>query len=79
MLKTLASLGLIAALAFAPRVALAEMKPSPALADTAAATKAHHYRHKSTGSYRSEMRRRSNMSKEHARASAEHVRQMRQQ
>jgi hypothetical protein len=62
----------------APLVALAEMRPSPALTDTAS-QRAYHHQQKPTGSYKSEMRRRSNMSKEHARASADRIRKMRQQ
>ena len=75
MLKTLASTGLIAAMALAPLLALAAA-PSPALAETNS-SKAYHHHHKPTGSFRSEMNRRSSMSKTHARASAEHMRQMR--
>jgi len=53
--------------------ALAEMKPSPDPSASAATTTRH------TGSYRSEMRKRRNLSKERARASAEHMRTMRSQ
>ena len=44
------------------------------------ATAKHHYAaHEPTGSYRSEMRKRHNSSRERARAGAEHRRTMRQQ
>ena len=72
MLKTLASIGLGAALALTPLVALAQNAP-PAPATH------HHSAHKPTGSYRSQMRARHNSSKERASAGAEHVRMMRPQ
>jgi hypothetical protein len=56
------------------------LTPLAALAQKAAPAKQHHYTaHKPTGSYRSQMRHRSNMSKQRARAGAEHMRTMRQQ
>jgi hypothetical protein len=73
MLKTLALLGLGAAVALTPLSVLAQNAPP-------APAKQHHYSaHQPTGSYRSEMRRRHSSSKERARASAEHIRTMRQQ
>ena len=72
MLKIAASIGLAAAIALAPVAALAQ--PAPPV------TAKHHYAaHKPTGSYRSEMRKRHNSSRERARAGAEHRRMMRQQ
>ncbi len=58
--------------------------PLPAAAQTTqpgTATSMHHpaQAHGPTGSHRSEMRRRSNMSRERARAGAEHVRTMHSQ
>jgi hypothetical protein len=74
MLRTLVLVGLGASVVLTPLVALAQNAPPPA------PVKQHHYTaHKPTGSYRSEMRRRHNSSKERARAGAEHVRTMRQQ
>ena len=74
MLRTITSLALGAAIALSPLVALADTAPA-----AAPATHYHHSAHKPTGSYRSEMRKRHNSSKEHARASAEHMRMMRKQ
>jgi hypothetical protein len=62
MLKTIALIGLGAAIAFTPL---------PTIAQTAPAATA------PTGSHSSQMRHRANMSKERARASAEHMRHMR--
>jgi hypothetical protein len=72
VLKTFAAVGLGAAIALAPLAVLARNAPSPA-----PATHSHRGAHKPTGSYRSEMRKRHNSSKERARAGAEHVRTMR--
>jgi hypothetical protein len=73
MLRALALVGLGASVALMPLAALAQNAPPPA-------SEEHHYSaHKPTGSYSSEMRRRHNSSKERARASAEHMRTMRQQ
>jgi hypothetical protein len=65
MLDKLAVIGLSAVIALSPLAAVAETYPQ--LAQAAAAT----------GSYGSQMRHRNNLSKEHARASAEHMRKMR--
>jgi hypothetical protein len=67
MLNKLAAIGLSAVIALSPLAAVAETYPQLAQAAAAAAT----------GSYGSQMRHRSNLSKEHARASAEHMRKMR--
>ena len=75
MLKVLASLGLIASLGLMPLAAIAE---TPTTAPGAHPTTQHHA-HKPTRSYRSEMRRRGNQSRERARASAEHMRTMHNQ
>jgi hypothetical protein len=57
--------------------ALVAATPLAATAQTAAAPGAHpHSVHRPTGSYRSEMRRRHNTSKDRARASAEHMRKL---
>jgi hypothetical protein len=69
MLKTIASIRLGAVISLVPLAALAQ-------ADRPAAPGASST-HTPTGSYRSQMRHRSNMSKERARASAEHVRHLR--
>lgn len=74
MLKTFASLALGAAIALTPLAAHADT----ALSAPGAHPATHHTRHY-TGSYRSEMRKRHNSSKERARASAEHMRMMRSQ
>ena len=66
MLDKLAVIGLSAIIDLSPLAAVAETYPQ--LAQAAAAA---------TGSYGSQMRHRSNLSKEHARASAEHMRKMR--
>ena len=70
MLKTIAAIGLSAAVTFSLLAAFAQTPP---------AAQHHHSAHKPTGSYRSQMRARHNSSKERARAGAEHVRQMRKQ
>lgn len=65
-------LKIIVAASFA---ALVAATPLPAAAQTMTAPGAHpHATH--TGSYRSEMRRRHNASKDRARASAEHMRKL---
>lgn len=70
MFKTIALLGLGAALSFAslPAIAQTDQSTTPAASAPAAAAP--------TGSHRSQMRHRANMSKERARASAHHIRQM---
>jgi hypothetical protein len=71
--KTLACIGLAAAMALTPFAVLAQSASPPA-------PKHHHYSaQQPTSSFRSEMRKRHNTSKERARASAEHVRSVRQQ
>ena len=70
MLKTIALIGLGAAIAF-PLPAIAQTYQSAAPAASAPAATA------PTGSHRSQMRHRANLSKERARASAEHMRNMR--
>ena len=73
MLKFLVSIVLGAALAFSSQASVAQMTP-------AGASATHHaHAHRPTGSHRSQMRHRSNMHKEQARAGAEHMRMMRQQ
>jgi hypothetical protein len=73
MLKTIGFLGLGAALMLtSPPPVAAQTTPSGSAAT-------HHTAHKPTGSYGSQMRHRHNTSKERARASAEHMRTMRQQ
>ena len=71
MLKFIAAAGLGALIVAAPLVAAAET--------TAAPVAHHHQAHRSTGSHRSEMRKRHTTAHERARASAEHMRQMRNQ
>jgi hypothetical protein len=76
MLSKCAAIGLSAVVALSPLAALAESdqqlaQPAPA-AGTSSTTAP-------TGSYKSQMRRRANTHKERARASAQHMRQMRQQ
>ena len=70
MLKTIALIGLGAAMAFMPLPAIAQTYQSatPAASAPSATTP--------TGSHRSQMRHRANMSKERARASAHHMRQV---
>jgi hypothetical protein len=70
MLKTIALIGVGAAIAFAPLPTIAQTDQSAAPAATAPAATA------PTGSHRSQMRHRANMSKERARASAHHMRHM---
>jgi hypothetical protein len=73
MLKFLASIVLGIAVAASPLASVAQTTP-------AGASAMHHTQtHRPTGSHRSQMRHRSNMHKERARAGAEHVRQMRAQ
>ncbi len=70
MLKLIGLIVAGAAIACSPLGATAQTG-QPAAAST------HHATHTPTGSYRSQMRHRSNMSRERARAGAEHVRTMR--
>jgi hypothetical protein len=73
MLKFIASIALGATLASAPLPALAQTTQP-------GATAIHHPpSHRRTGSTNSQMRYRSNLHKQRARAGAEHVRQMRMQ
>ena len=69
MLRTLAVVGVGASVVLTPLAALAQ--------NAAPAKQHHHTAHKPTGSYRSQMRHTRNTSKERARASAEHMRTMR--
>ena len=59
--------------------ALIAAAPLAASAQTAATGVHTHHAHQPTGSYRSEMRKRNNASRDRARASAEHMRTMRTQ
>jgi len=70
MLKTIALMGLGAAVAFTslPAIAQTYQSATPAASAPSATTP--------TGSHRSQMRHRANMSKERARASAHHMRQV---
>jgi hypothetical protein len=68
MLKTIALMGLGAAIVFTSLPAIAQTTTTPAASAPAAAAP--------TGSYKSQMRHRANMSKERARASAHHMRHM---
>ena len=68
MLKTIALMGLGAALSFASLPAIAQTNQSTAPSATAATAP--------MGSHKSQMRHRANMSKERARASAHHMRHM---
>ena len=71
MLKFIAAAGLGALIAISSLAASAQTTAPPG---------AHpHQAHQSTGSHRSEMRKRHNTAHERARASAEHMRQMRNQ
>jgi hypothetical protein len=72
-----AAIGLSAMIALSPLAALAESDQQ--LAQAAPATGAASSTAAPTGSYNSQMRHRANTHKERARASAEHMRQMRQQ
>jgi len=76
LLRTFALIGLGAAIVLT--LALAQTNSSPA-AGAATTSSSHSTAHRPTGSYRSEMRRRHQSSKERARASAEHMRMMRSQ
>ncbi len=69
MLKVIASIVVVAALALPLPVIAQTMSPG-------ASTVHHPQAHPRTGSYKSQMRHRSNMSRERARAGAEHVRNM---
>jgi hypothetical protein len=71
MLKTMALIGVGAAIAFTPLPIIAQTDQSAAPAAAAPAATA------PTGSHRSQMRHRANMSRERARASAHHMRHMR--
>jgi hypothetical protein len=73
MLRFLSSIVLGTVLVSSPLVIVAQTTPAGALATH------HTHAHRPTGSYKSQMRHRSNMHKERARAGAEHVRQMRVQ
>ena len=70
-------LRIFVAASFAALIAAAT--PLAASAQTTATGAHPHHAHQPTRSYRSEMRSRHNQSRERARASAEHVRQMRMQ
>jgi hypothetical protein len=70
MLKTIALIGVGTAIAFTPLPTIAQTDQSAAPAASAPAATA------PTGSHRSQMRHRSNMSRERARASAHHMRHM---
>ena len=70
MLKTIALMGLGAAIAFMPLPAIAQTDQSAAPAASAPAATA------PTGSHKSQMRHRANMSTERARASAHHMHHM---
>jgi hypothetical protein len=70
MLKLAASLALAAAIASLPFPTVAQTTQPQVSAPH------HPHAHRPTGSYRSEMRHRGNMSRERARAGAEHVRTM---
>ncbi len=59
--------------------ALIAASPFAASAQTAATGAHPHHAHHPTRSYRSEMRKRNNVSRDRARASAEHMRTMRTQ
>jgi len=69
MLKTIALIGFGAAIAFTPLPTIAQTSAAPAASAPAATAP--------TGSHRSQMRHRANLSKERARASAHHMRHMR--
>ena len=71
MLKAIALIGVGAAIAFTPLPTIAQTDQSTAPAAGAPAATA------PTGSHRSQIRHRANMSRERARASAHHVRHMR--
>ncbi|MBV9289297.1 MAG: hypothetical protein JO288_16025 [Hyphomicrobiales bacterium] len=73
MFKFMFALALGAAAALSASAALPQTSPATTM------TKPHAHAHRPTGSFRSEMNRRNNMSKAHARASAEHMRTMRMQ
>ena len=68
MLKTIALIGLGTAIAFTPLPTIAQTSAAPAASAPAATAP--------TGSHRSQMRHRANLSKERARASAHHMHQM---
>jgi hypothetical protein len=69
MLKKIALIGFGAAIAFTPLPTIAQTSAAPAASAPAATAP--------TGSHRSQMRHRANLSKERARASAHHMRHMR--
>ena len=68
MLKMIALIGLGTAIAFTPLPTIAQTSAAPAASAPSATTP--------TGSHRSQMRHRANVSKERARASAHHMRQL---
>jgi hypothetical protein len=72
MLKTIALMSLGAAISFTSLPAIAQTNQSTTPAASAPAASA------PTGSHRSQMRHRANISRERARASAHHMRQMQQ-
>jgi hypothetical protein len=74
MVNKFAAIGVSAVIAFSPLAALADTNQQ--LAQAAPTTGANSTA-APTGSHRSQMRHRSNLSKERARASAEHMRKMR--
>ncbi len=76
MFKFVFAIGLGAIMAASPLAALAQTGQP---ATPAGHTTSHVKHHTPTRSYRSEMRHRSNQSKERARASAEHMRTMQKQ
>ncbi len=73
MVKRFAAIGLAAIIALSPLAALAETDQLAQAAPAAGAAPAP----APTGSYKSQMRHRSNMSKQRARAGAQHMRTMR--
>ena len=68
MLKMIALIGLGTAIAFTPLPTIAQTSAAPAASAPAATAP--------TGSHKSQMRHRANMSRERARASAHHMRHM---
>jgi hypothetical protein len=76
MSRTIAAIALGAAIALSPVSLVAVRSQTAAPAATHHARPHHVAPHKPTGSFQSEMRKRSNQSRERARAGAEHVRKM---
>jgi hypothetical protein len=70
MVTKLAAIGLTAVIALSPLAALAQTDQAAPAGGASSATAP-------TGTHKSQMRQRSNLSKERARASAEHMRKMR--